>query len=113
MDTPETVHPSKGVECYGPEASKYTKLTFCGNETGKGCDVPAFVWTDGRGKYGRLLAYIWTTDGMLHNEMLVRGGYARHNDYGEVRQFSAQIAGTERWAQEHGIGMWGACVAGG
>jgi len=25
VDTPETVHPTKGVECFGPEASRFTK----------------------------------------------------------------------------------------
>ena len=28
IDTPETVHPTKPIECFGPEASAFTKATL-------------------------------------------------------------------------------------
>ena len=28
VDTPETVHPTKGVECFGPQASGFTKTVL-------------------------------------------------------------------------------------
>ncbi|MFM7878929.1 MAG: thermonuclease family protein, partial [Acidimicrobiaceae bacterium] len=33
VDTPETVHPSKPIECYGPEASAFTKATLAKGST--------------------------------------------------------------------------------
>lgn len=44
VDTPETVHPSKGSEPYGPEASEYTKTMLSGRGRRRGC---------GRGAVGR------------------------------------------------------------
>ncbi|MFM8453352.1 MAG: thermonuclease family protein, partial [Acidimicrobiaceae bacterium] len=35
VDTPETVHPSKPIECYGPEASAFTKATLAKGSTVK------------------------------------------------------------------------------
>ncbi|MFN3691434.1 MAG: thermonuclease family protein [Fervidobacterium sp.] len=53
VNTPETNHPTKGVEYYGPEAKNFTtkKLTA------------KIVWLEfdvqQKDKYGRLLAYVW------------------------------------------------------
>ena len=33
IDTPETVHPTKPVECFGPEASAFTKATLKNGST--------------------------------------------------------------------------------
>ena len=35
VDTPETVHPSKPIECFGPEASAFTKATLVKGSTVK------------------------------------------------------------------------------
>ncbi len=43
VDTPETVHPDIDVECYGPEASAYTKNRLEGKEVG----IELFVMDDG------------------------------------------------------------------
>ncbi len=74
IDTPETVHPSKPVQCYGKEASDKNKELVEGKEVKLEKDVSE---TD---KYGRLLRYIWLGD-MLVNEYLVREGYAQSSTY--------------------------------
>ncbi len=89
VDTPETVHPDKPVQCYGPEASAYTKQQLCGTDSGKNCvGIGVYVEQAGREKYGRLLAYVWTQDGTLFNEDLAAQGLAQYNDYGQRRQYS-------------------------
>lgn len=74
VDTPETVHPTKKIEYYGPEASAFTKDMLTGQK----------VWIEyGKTKldrYGRTLAYVWLEDGTLFNLTLIEEGYARVYD---------------------------------
>src|SRR5215510_6696699 len=70
VDTPETHHPTKPVQCYGPEAEAYTRSRLAGREVTLERDAEA------RDKYGRLLAYV-IVDGARYNDELLRGGYAR------------------------------------
>lgn len=73
VDTPETVHPSKGVQPYGKEASNYTKNRL---KNAKKIQLD-FDRTGYKGdKYGRKLAYVYV-DGKDLNLELVRKGYAR------------------------------------
>ncbi|MCF6095075.1 thermonuclease family protein [Microaerobacter geothermalis] len=71
IDTPETVHPSKPVQPFGPEASEFTKKMTLGKNVGLEFDVSQ------RDKYGRLLAYVYVEDGRMLNEMLLAEGLAR------------------------------------
>src|SRR5262245_64480945 len=52
IDTPETHHPTKPVQCYGPEASAYTTVRLLGRLVGLEDDVET------RHVYGRHLAYV-------------------------------------------------------
>src|SRR4051794_13489897 len=57
MDTPETHHPTKPVQCYGPEATARTaEMLPPGTAIGLERDVQEFD------RYGRTLAYVWTVD---------------------------------------------------
>ncbi|GAA1081445.1 thermonuclease family protein [Tsukamurella strandjordii] len=105
IDAPETVHPSKPVQCYGPEASAHLKQTLAGqsvqleyNPAGAG---------DRTDRYGRTLAYIWQS-GQLLNYQLVAAGYARAYTY-NPRQ-PGPHAETLRIAQQQahtaGRGLW-------
>ena len=69
IDTPETVHPSRPVECYGREASAKTKELALG----RGAEVELDVQSHDR--YLRLLAYVWI-DGTMLNLRLAEEGYA-------------------------------------
>src|SRR4051794_36009305 len=54
IDTPETKHPTKPVQCFGAEASpKTAKLLPIGASIGLEHDIQE------RGRYGRTLAYVW------------------------------------------------------
>lgn len=99
VDTPETVHPSKPVEYFGREASKFTKQ-LCEGKTVR----LEYDWqkTD---KYGRTLAYIYLTDGRLVNAEIIKEGYGfaytkfPFKYLEEFRQY-------EREAREKGKGLW-------
>jgi endonuclease YncB( thermonuclease family) len=69
VDTPETVHPSEPIECYGPAASKFTTRALEGERVRLEFDV------ERQDRYGRTLAYVWL-NGKLFNQRLVRAGFA-------------------------------------
>ncbi|WP_035098415.1 thermonuclease family protein [Anoxybacteroides tepidamans] len=71
VDTPESVHPTKPVQPFGPEASQYVKKLLP-----KGTKVELELDVRERDRYGRLLAYVWIGKQML-NELLLEKGYAR------------------------------------
>ncbi len=71
VDTPETHHPTKGVQPYGPEAAAFTKKLL----EGKTVEVEPAV-DNGHDKYGRLLAYLFIK-GKSVEELLLKNGYAR------------------------------------
>ena len=102
VDTPETVHPSKPIQCFGPEASAHTKARLA-----KGSTV--YIESAGRDKYDRLLGYVWTNDGRLYNQELVENGLAIHNSYGKLQKHTITIASAERNAKANGVGLWTAC----
>lgn len=66
VDTPETKHPDKPVQPYGPEASSYTEKQLAGKKIFLEKDISA------RDKYGRLLAYVWLREPAGFNETQVR-----------------------------------------
>lgn len=100
IDTPETVHPSKPVQCYGKEASDKNKELVEGKEVKLEKDVSE---TD---KYDRLLRYIWVGD-MMVNEYLVREGYAQSSTYPPDVKYQDRFLEAQRRAREEKKGLWG------
>jgi micrococcal nuclease len=57
--------------------------------------------------YGRLLAYVWTGDGAMFNEALVRGGFARaYLKYPFDEAVKATLREAEDEARGAGRGLW-------
>lgn len=104
IDAPETVHPSKPVQCYGKEASYKNKELVEGKEVRLEKDVSE---TD---RYGRLLRYVWLGD-MLVNEYLVREGYAQSSSYPPDVKYQDRFVEAQRQAREEKRGLWGDACA--
>jgi len=100
IDTPETVHPSKPVECYGKQASNKNKKLVEGKEILLEKDVSE---TD---QYGRLLRYVWIDD-ILVNELLVREGYAQSSTYPPDVKYQNKFIEAQRLAMAEKKGLWG------
>ena len=103
VDTPETVHPTVPEECYGAQASDFTK-TLMGQRVR--------IEEEGRDRYGRLLAYVWTTadeGGQLWNVRLLEEGMAVYNDYGNPGQYADTTRAAAEQAMLAGVGLWSAC----
>ena len=71
VDTPETHKPNTPVQCYGPEASAFTKTHILGTAV----RLEADYTNDNRDRYNRLLRYLYTSDGTLWNQKLIQEGY--------------------------------------
>ncbi|NDI33587.1 thermonuclease family protein [Chengkuizengella sediminis] len=101
VDTPETVHPNKPIQPFGPEASKFAKDTLT-----LGKKVQIEIDVSERDKYGRLLAYLWV-EGKLFNEMLLEKGLARvAYIYPPNVKYVDQFQETQEKARQEGIGIW-------
>ncbi|MBI5287057.1 MAG: thermonuclease family protein [Deltaproteobacteria bacterium] len=102
VDTPETVHPNKPVEFFGPEASQFTKEALEGKEVHL-----EFEPLNQQDDYGRLLAYIYLEDGTLFNAELIKKGYARVISPLPFRYYR-EFHGYEQEARAFGVGIWAA-----
>ena len=102
IDTPETKHPTRPVEFYGPETAALMAVALAG--------MTVHLTTDRTGDredaYGRWLRYV-EVGGVDFNAALVREGYAR-----AVRGFQyarrAEFIALEDSARAGGMGLWGA-----
>ena len=103
IDTPETVHPSKPVECYGPQASEKNK------DLVEGEIILVELGNPEKDRYGRLLGYVYVDD-LFVNAELVRGGYAEVNSYGNPGSKLSNLLDIEKNAKKSMNGLWGACL---
>lgn len=102
IDTPEIVHPSKPVQCFGKEASNKNKELVEGKIVRLGRDITEYDI------YGRLLRYVWL-DNTLVNEILVKEGYATSYTYPPDVKYQDRFIQAEREARENKKGLWASC----
>ena len=110
VDTPETVHPTKGVQPYGKEASNFTKESLTGKN----------VWLEydrnPTDRYNRHLAYVWlskpgrideeTIRRDMYNAILLALGYAKVMIIKPNNKYADLFNKIQAEAQKSKIGMW-------
>jgi micrococcal nuclease len=99
VDTPETKHPTKGLEPYGPEASEANRELVEGQRVWLEKDVSD---TD---RYGRLLRYVYVGELMV-NEELLRQGMARVSTFPPDVKYVERFLAVQQKAQATGEGLW-------
>ncbi|MEK9160760.1 MAG: thermonuclease family protein [Patescibacteria group bacterium] len=107
IDTPETVHPTQPVECFGIEArNKIVEMLG-----GQSVRLESDLSQDVRDKYERLLAYAFLADGTNINKTLIREGFAYEYTYNVPYKFQEDFKAAEEFAQRNEKGLWapGAC----
>lgn len=105
VDTPETRHPTKPVQCWGPEATAYTKSLLP-----IGTRVAVVRDEEARDRYGRLLAYVHrVSDNLFVNKELVRSGAARAYPFPPNTTFESDFAADAHDAEQQRLGLWGHC----
>ena len=105
VNTPESVHPTKPVECFGPEASAHTKQLL---------PPGTRVWLErdeeARDRYGRLLAYVHrAVDDVFVNLELVSDGWAVPYPFEPNTTYRQVFADAATAAQQAGLGLWSGC----
>lgn len=102
LDTPETHSPREPVQCFGSEATERA-VQLLDEQT-------VFVELDStqgvRDRYGRLLGYLWLTDGRLVNLELIAEGYAFEYTYDRPYKYQAVFRQAEKDAQARQAGLW-------
>jgi micrococcal nuclease len=100
VNTPETVHPEKPIEFFGPEASAFTRRSL----EGKWVHLE-FEPLDRIDRYGRLLAYVFLEDGTFFNRELVYKGYARAYTRFDFR-YKRDFLRAQQEARQARRGLW-------
>jgi micrococcal nuclease len=101
IDTPE-IHPQP--QCFGTEAADRTAQLLP-----IGAHVRVQADRDLRDRYGRLLLYLWSSDGASVEEVLLREGYARVLYVRPNDRHLDDFRVVEAQARQERRGLWGAC----
>lgn len=102
VDTPELLDPRKPVQCFSREASAYTKSLL----TDQSVYLEYDPTQDRADRYGRDLAYVWTTAERLVNLDLIAGGFANEYTYRTPHRYQAVFRATENIAADESRGLW-------
>ncbi len=102
IDTPETHHPDKPVECYGERATERNR------ELVEGKEVELVSEGENRDQYGRLLRHVFV-DGTFVNSQLIWEGFARARSFGEPSKFHQVFVQMEVVARDAERGLWHEC----
>jgi len=104
VDTPETHKPNTPVQCFGPQASDYTKRLL----TGAVVRLKADPTNDNRDRYGRLLRYVYTDKDVLVDQSLIQQGFG-FAYLSFPFEKSAEFAASQEQAQSAKLGLWAQC----
>lgn len=105
VDTPETKHPRKPVECYGHEATVFAESLLP-----QGTKVRLERDAEARDAYDRLLVYLYRNfDNMFINLELVRQGFAHVLTIEPNITHIDKFVVAARDAQSNNRGLWQAC----
>ena len=104
VDTPEKNHPKLPVQYLSREAGTFTEKVCLGQQIRLEYDP---YDEDKRGKYGRVLGYVYLKDGTFLQEELIKNGYAiAYTKYPLDEGRRDQLLEWEQEAKEKGIGLW-------
>ncbi len=101
IDSPETKHPNKPVQCFGKKASKKMKQLVLNKEI----KIKRDKISSNRDKYNRLLRYVYVNDTFVNAEM-VKQGYA----YAYLTfpfEYSNKFRKLQQEARKQKLGLWG------
>jgi micrococcal nuclease len=105
IDTPETKKENTPVQCFGPEATDFTKSLLT-------ADAALHLERDvvARDDYGRMLAYVYTAnDGSFVNMKIIRGGYARPLTIPPNVAHADEFVEAARSAEADNLGLGAGC----
>ena len=102
INTPESVDPRRPVECFGKEASDQAKKLL----TGKLVKIEKDSTQDDRDKYGRMLRYITTKEGLFYNIEIIKTGFAHEYTFRVPYKYQKDFKTAEEQARKNKLGLW-------
>lgn len=103
VDTPETHHPNKAVQCYGQAAYDNLK-NLLNNQIVR---LEADPTNSNRDRYDRLLRYVYLDDELI-NQKIIREGFGFAYvafPFEKINDFTA----AQDQARQENIGLWKSC----
>ena len=105
LDAPESVAPTRPVQCFGPEASRFLAAVLPA-----GTEITLVRDAEARDIYDRLLGYVVRShDGLFVNLEVVSAGYAAVLNYPPNDHYADVLDRAEAEAVASGRGLWRAC----
>ena len=105
VDAPESVAPTRPVQCYGKEASLFLAAMLPA-----GTRISLVRDAEARDVYDRLLGYVVrSSDGLFVNLELVAAGYAAVLSYPPNDHYADVLDRAQAEAVVSGRGLWSAC----
>jgi micrococcal nuclease len=101
VDTPETNDPRTGVQCFGKEATAKLKSVI-----GKRVSIEKDAGEGERDKYDRLLAYVYSEEGLHLNKYLIEQGYAYEYTYDDPYKYQKEFKAAQADAKAKQRGLW-------
>lgn len=106
VDTPEIFDARGSAQCFGEEASEFTKSLL----ENQAVRLEADVSQDDRDKYGRLLRYVFLNDGTFVNKEIISQGYGHEYTYRRPYKHQTEFKTAELNAREAKKGLWAPSV---
>ena len=101
VDTPETKHPTDRPMYYGAQAGEFARSMALGQEV----TISLEPFEGSRGRYGRLLAYVYLKDGRMLNEELIASGHG-YADERFDHVLRKRFLRLQKQAQRGKRGLW-------
>ncbi|MBI3632436.1 MAG: thermonuclease family protein [Candidatus Vogelbacteria bacterium] len=103
IDTPEEFDPRKPIQCFAKEATDRNR------DLVEGKTVTVYKDVSTRDKYGRLLGFVYLSNGTFVNSQLVREGFAFNYPYQPDTSKAKEFKESEEQARKSRFGLWKAC----
>lgn len=107
VDTPETVDPRGSVQCFGEEASAFTK-SILENQVVR---LESDSSQGDRDKFGRLLRYVYHGDTLINKKIII-AGYGHEYTYHVPYMYQEEFREAEILARKSQRGLWAKGVCG-
>lgn len=115
IDTPESQKNKKAMKDSGRSGQDIRTITAMGKEAarytkslvGKGDRIGIEFDVQERDHYGRLLGYVYLSDGKMLNEQIIRAGYAQPMTVPPNVKYQDRFRKAYREARETRKGLWG------
>jgi micrococcal nuclease len=109
IDTPETRHPSKPIQCYGPSATREARNLL---KVGRSVRLVSDSTQDTRDRYGRFLAYVYLpgrsgAKGSVNYTLVARGAAKVYVYSGKPFLFAPAFRRAQTTARSVLTGLWG------